>query len=315
MATTTTSEIIDYRGRSIAVPGLIAGGKKLIVGKGILKVARMKDEWYDDPGDARTIIEDLQNSALHKPDIFTFWQRLPETEPLYPYRYEWEAISAVPLRDYSHWWHHQIRTDTRKKIKRPEKRGIVVRIMQLDDKFVEGVLDVFNETPIRRGRRFWHYGKDFATTKELLSRDIAISKFIGAYFEDKLVGFVKLVYAGRRFANPGLIVSKLAFRTKYVNNVLIAKAVELCTADGIPYLTYTNWRTGDQAEFLRRHGFEKTLVPRYWIPLTLKGALAVNLGLQRDIRSYLSDDLRVRLRNWRGALYQRLYANQTSPET
>ena len=57
-------------------------------------------------------------------------------------------------------------------------------------------------------------GKPFDELKEMLSRDLSISEFVGAYDEGSLVGFVKLVYAEERFANPGLIVSKLEYRRK-----------------------------------------------------------------------------------------------------
>lgn len=168
-------------------------------------------------------------------------------------------------------------------------------------------MEIFNETPVRRGKLFWHYGKSFETLKEELSRDIATSKFIGAYDGSTLVGFVKLVYAPGRFANPGLIVSKLEARKKYVNNALITKSVELCCREGIPYLTYTKWRRGTQAEFLIRHGFEKTLVPRYWVPLTKKGRIALRLGFHRNIRAYIPDKLMGAILNLRGTFYNRLY--------
>lgn len=212
------------------------------------------------------------------------------------------------MRDFKHWWEKQIKTDTRKKIKRPEKRGVEIRVVSLDDAFVRGVMSIFNETPVRRGRRFWHYGKDFETVKEELSRDLANSKFIGAFYEGELVGLVKLVYSKGRFANPGLIISKLEFRKKYVNNALVGRAVEECTKDGIPYLTYTNWRRGSQAEFLIRHGFQEICVPRYWIPLTRKGALAIKLGCHRKLRTYIPDSLLERFREWRNAIYGRWYA-------
>jgi len=195
------------------------------------------------------------------------------------------------LQSYEHWWEKQIKTDTRKKIKRPEKRGVEIKVVQLDDDFVKGVMEIFNETPVRRGRRFAHYGKSFEELKEMLSRDLAISKFVGAYHEKNLVGFVKLVFAEGRFANPGLIVSKLEFRRKYVNNALMARSVQLCTEQGIPYLTYTNWRRGSQADFLMRHGFEKILIPRYWIALTKKGELALKVGLHHSFRSHIPEPI------------------------
>src|SRR5262249_22620686 len=115
--------------------------------------------------------------------------------------------------------------------------------------------------------------------------------------------------------NPGLIVSKLKARKKYVNDALIVKSVELCTEDGLPYLTYTKWRRGTQAEFLVRHGFEKTLMPRYWIPLTRKGAIAVKLGLHRDIRTHIPDGLMGMLLKIRGAFYNLRYRSTRNTKT
>lgn len=272
------------------VEGIRVSDKRLVVTGKLFTTARLRDEWYDDLGDPKPMLAALKDSSS-RPDIFTFWQRLPDMQPMYPYRNEPEALSAIPLQSYEHWWEKQIRTDTRKKIKRPEKRGVEIKVVQLDDDFVNGVMEIFNETPMRRGRRFAHYGKSFEELKEMLSRDLAISKFVGAYHGGSLVGFVKLVFAEGRFANPGLIVSKLEFRRKYVNNALVAKSVELCTEHRIPYLTYTNWRRGSQADFLMRHGFEKILIPRYWIPLTKKGALALKLGLHHSLRSHIPDPI------------------------
>jgi len=305
-AVAKTKEIIYDRGRPVNVAGIQIDDKRLIVQGHFLTVARLRDEWYDELGDPEPIIAALKKYR-RGPDIFTFWQRLPDTVPIYSYYHEPEALSAIPLKTFEYWWNTQIKSDTRKKVKRPANRGIEIKVVPLDDAFVRGVMGVFNETPVRRGRRFWHYGKDFQTLKAGLSRDLMKSKFVGAYDQGNLVGFVKLVSAPGRFANPGLIVSKLEARKKYVNNALLAKAVELCCQDRIPYLTYTVWRRGSQAEFLTRHGFQKTLVPRYWIPLTRRGAIALKLGLHHNIRQRIPDWLMRFLLDMRGRVNARRY--------
>ena len=310
-ASTLTTDFVYYRGRPIPVPAVQVGDKRLIVQGRLLTVARLKDEWYDDLGDPEVVISSLKQCDS-VPDLLTFWQRLPDTAPIYPYYRESEILSAIPLKDFKHWWEKQIGSDTRKKARRPEKRGVEIRIATLDDELVRGVMGVFNETPVRRGRRFWHYGKDFETLKTGLSRDLDRSKFIGAYDDGELVGFVKLNYATGRFANPGLIVSKLQARKKYVNNALIAKSVELCCQDGIPFLTYTTWRRGSQAEFLVRNGFQRITVPRYWVPLTPKGKIALTLGLHREIRTYVPDKLMRILLSLRGQLNNWLYGGHGS---
>jgi len=303
---TLTTDVVYDRGRAMPVPAMQIGGKRLVIQGRFLKVARLREEWYDELGDPELIISALKRySSL--PDVFTFWQRLPDIAPIYSYYSEPEVLSAIPLKDFQHWWDKQIKSDTRKKAKRAEKRGVEIKVVLLDDVFVREIMEIFNESPVRRGKPFWHYGKSFETVKEELSRDLGTSKFIGAYDQGNLVGFVKLVYAPGRFANPGLIVSKLEARKKYVNNALLAKSVELCCQDRLPYLTYTRWRRGTQAEFLIRHGFEKTLVPRYWIPLTSKGRIALKLGFHRDVRARIPDGLMRALQNLRGAFYNTLH--------
>ena len=132
-----TQELIYTRGRPVPVDGVHIGRKCLIVEGQFVTVARLKDEWYDDVGDPEIIINGLKTCSP-RPDIFTFWQRLPDTEPIHSYYYESEALSALPLKDFKHWWEKQIRTDTRKKAKRAEKRGIEIKLVRLDDEFVAG---------------------------------------------------------------------------------------------------------------------------------------------------------------------------------
>ena len=65
-------------------------------------------------------------------------------------------------------------------------------------------------------------------------------------------------------------------------NALIAKAVEICEQEGISHLMYCNYVYNDPksslTEFKRRNGFEKVLLPRYYIPLTPKGKIALRLA-------------------------------------
>jgi len=57
-------------------------------------------------------------------------------------------------------------------------------------------------------------------------------------------------------------------------------------------------------EFKRRNGFEQVLLPRYYIPLTLKGKIALRLGLHRGLvqripKAVLSQLLKIR-NSWYG---------------
>src|SRR5215813_5360689 len=184
---TLTKDIVYTRGKAVAIPGVQIDDTRLVVEGRFLRVARLRDEWYDELADPDSVISSLK-MCTPVPDLLTFWQRLPDTVPLYSYYHEPEVLSAIPLTNFQHWWNHQISSDTRKKAKRPQKRGIEIKEVLLTDSFVRGVMEIFNETPVRRGKPFWHYGKDFETLKHGLSRDHELSKFIGAYEDGELVG-------------------------------------------------------------------------------------------------------------------------------
>ncbi len=163
---------------------------------------------------------------------------------------------------------------------------------------------IFNESPIRQGRRFWHYGKDFETVKRQFSRFLFRERMIGAYFEGEMVGFIMLADAGR-FALTGQIISSLKHRDKSPNNALIAKAVEVCAANDLPYLIYLFWTDDSLAEFKRRCGFERVRVPRYYVPLTWKGALALKTGAHRGWKTLIPARVKTSLKRIRRSWYRK----------
>jgi hypothetical protein len=157
---------------------------------------------------------------------------------------------------------------------------------------------------VRQGRKFWHYGKDFHTVKQQFSRNIHREDMIGAYYRDELIGFVMMGNAGR-YGVTGQIISAIKHRDKSTNNALIAKAVEVCERKKLPYLVYLFWSTDSLGEYKRRCGFEKTRVPRYFVPLTQKGKLALNLGLHRGWKELVPARLKASLKKLRSDWYGR----------
>jgi hypothetical protein len=238
-----------------------------------------------------------------KPDIFTFWQRLPDVQPRHSFPIEWEELAVLPIRSYDHWWKNQIKSRTRNLIRKSEKEGIDVRETVFDDHFVRGMTAIFNEAPVRQGRRFWHYGKDFETVKSQFSRFLFREEMIGAYYRNELVGFVMLGDAGR-YAVTGQIISSIRHRDKAINNALIAKSVKVCERKQLPNLVYLFWSNDSLAEFKRRCGFEKIQIPRYFVPLTLKGRVTLRLGLHRSWRAVLPNQIKTPLKKLRRFWYE-----------
>jgi len=254
-------------------------GKSFLIQGRFVRIARLEQEWYDDLEEPEAIITSLR-SLDPSPDILTFWQRLPDVAPRYKYPMERDAIAALPIKSYSFWFAKEVGSEIRNKVRKAEKKGVVVRSTEFDDSFVEGMRSIFNETPIRQGKRFWHYGKDFQTLKSEFSRFLFREEILGAYVNDELIGFIMLAFAGS-YAVLGQIISKIAHRDKAPNNVLVAKAVERCAEKGIPYLVYAKWDDGSLGDFKRHNGFERVDLPRYFVPLSAKGRIFIRLKLYR----------------------------------
>jgi len=186
-------------------------------------------------------------------------------------------------------------------IRKSQKAGVEVRETTFDDEFVRGIVEIFNETPVRQGRSFWHYGKNFETVKREFSTYLFREYLIGAYLGNELIGFVMLADAGR-FGVLGQFISKVAHRDKGTNNALIAKTVEVCEQRNLPYLNYTDWRDSTLVDFKRYSGFEEMKLPRYFVPLTIKGKLALRFGFERYHRGWkemLPPPIRARLKKLR----------------
>jgi hypothetical protein len=291
------------QGQSTRVDCVEINGQTYSLSTDLVRVARLQDEWYEDVRNPESVINALKGASEFSPDIFTFWQRLPAVEPMYEYYAEWESLAALEIKSFDYWWNKKIKGTTRNMIRKSQKAGVEVRECSYDDEFVRGMTEIFNETPVRQGRRFWHYGKDFETIKRQFSRYLFREDLIGAYCGNELAGFIMLANAG----NYGILaqfISKLQFRAKAINNALIAHAVKVCAKRKLPYLVYGYWAESSLADFKRHSGFEERKLPRYYIPLTRKGKIALKLGLHRGWKSVLPKQLKIQLKKFRALCHQ-----------
>jgi hypothetical protein len=279
------------------VERMIVDNTEIAVSGRFRRVARLRAEFYDYLDDPIAFLAALRTSGL-RADLFTFLQEPSQRKPMYDFQMEAEEIAALPITSYEHWWKRQLNDKTRNMIRKAQKSGIQIRPAELDDEFVKGILDIYNESPLRQGKPFAHYGKDFETTKMNHISFADRSEFIGAYYGDELVGFAKIVH-GRSLSSLMQIISKIGHRNRAPTNALIAKSVEICAERGVPYLHYGVWSKRGLGDFKKHHGFEPLSIPRYTIPLNLKGKIILSARLHRKLSSYvpeqLEDDL-VRIR-------------------
>lgn len=289
------------KGQPAQIDCLEIYGQTYSVSRGPLAVVSIEDEWYEDVRDPTAVIEALRQSDV-RADLLTFWQRLPNLEPHYSYHREWDEIAALRVTSYDDWWNNGIKSRIRSLVRKAEKEGVVVRETAYDDEFVRGMTAIFNEAPVRQGRPFWHYGKDAETVRRQFSRFVHREHMIAAYYRDEMVGFIMLGNAGR-FGITGQIISSLKHRDKATNNALIAKAVAVCERLRLEHLVYLFWSDDSLSEFKRRCGFERTRVPRYYVPLTWKGALALRAGAHRGLTAMIPNRIKAPLKRLRTGWY------------
>lgn len=300
---------IQVKGNAVKVPATEINGRRVVVSGKWLKLAVVQDEEVvegevvDDP---EIFIGKLKSDEL-KADIFTFRQRFPDVSPRFKYSLEWDNLAIIPITSFDNWW-KSLSQETRRNVRISGKRAVVVKAVEFDDEFVKGIKGIYDETPMRQGRRFWHYGKGFETLKKENGTYRERSEFIGAYYNNELIGFLKMIYVDQT-ASIMQILSRNDHCDKRSTNALIAKAVEICAEKGKSHLIYCKYAYGNEedsslAEFKRRNGFEKLLIPRYYVPLTAKGNLAIKFKLHRGIREVLPRSLLVLLLKLRTRYYE-----------
>ncbi len=84
-------------------------------------------------------------------------------------------------------------------------------------------------------------GRTWRTVRREAATFLDCSVFIGAYFNEELIGFIKLTHDETR-TQAGLmhIISMIQHRDKAPTNALVAQAVRSCADRNIPYLVYSN---------------------------------------------------------------------------
>jgi hypothetical protein len=283
--------------------------REVVVQGRLCQVAHVDGEGYKFLADPELAISALRASDVQA-DLFTFLQKLPETAPQYTHPFEWDNLAVLWISTFDHWWSQQIGFKARNKAKQAEKKGIVVREVPFDDALVRGVWGIYNEVPVRQGRRFPHYGKSLEAVRAMSATFLDSSVFIGAFDGDRLVGFIKLTMDDTR-TQAGLmhILSLISYRDKAPTNALIAQAVRSCADLGIGRLAYANFGYGKKvrsslSDFKERNGFQRVDLPRYYVPLTRWGALAFRVGLHRRFAERLPESVAAKVRELRSRWYQ-----------
>lgn len=279
------------------VPALHRGDETVVVDGGAIRIASLYDEdWVErELQSPAAWVEALKtNRNTLKADILRFSQKVPDATPRFDYPMELRSIAVAEVGNFKKWW-ESLPQESRKNVRRSAKRGVTIEVKSFGDEVVAGIAAIQNETPIRQGRKYPHFGKSLDQVKRDHGSFLDRCDFICAYFEGEIVGFLKLVYRGNVAALLQLN-SKVAHYDKRPSNALLAKAVELCEARGVSHLTYGLFNYASKGhsplrEFKERNGFFEMLLPNYYVPLSPWGQVCVNLKLYRGIREILPEKM------------------------
>ena len=301
---------VSVAGSTLRVPSAEVNGKTIIVTGGWLKIAAIKGEDWEEAESgpiAHQFLANVEQQRDLRADILTFAQKPNDPIPRFHFYYEWDSVAAIPIVSFSDWWTNRVSTDLRRDVRRAAKRGVVVQLVSFTDDLVRAIMNIYDETPIRQGRPFWHYKKSFDAVKLANATYLERSDFLGAFVGDELVGFLKIVYVNS-LARLMQIISKEACRDRRPMNALIAKAVEVCSARGSSHLTYGKFRYPQGVDsltaFKQRNGFQEILVPKYYVPLTAKGKVALLFRLQGGARALMPNPLLRSARRLRTVIYE-----------
>jgi hypothetical protein len=289
----------------------VAGADIRIEGR-LLRIARLERERFEGLANPEAVISSLRRCG-RRVDLFTFMQRLPETQPKYSYPMEWDNLAVLPVSTFSHWLNHQIRFAPRGRLRQAEKKGVATREVPFSDGLVKAIWEIYNETPIRQGKRFPHFGKDVETVNKEEATHLDRSIFIGAFLNGELIGFIKLVEDETRTEATVInIVSLARHKDKCPTNALIAHAVRSCAERRIPYLVYLKFAYGKRdrdglSDFKERNGFQRIDLPRYYIALTPLGRVAFRFGLHHRVFELLPGSVVNKFRELRAFWYRRKF--------
>lgn len=240
---------VSIKGKPRYLSGVrVSPGAAVVITGRFIKTANIHDEfWLESkelPGPS-VIIEKLRKLSSG-PDIYKFAQKYPEVTPQYNYHMEWDNLAVVSFNSYTEWF-QKINRSVRKHIRKAAREGVRTDVVAFSDNLVHGICSVYNESPVRQGKEFWHYGKSFEEVKSENASFLDRSIFIGAYFADELIAFLKIVIDGP-VAHIMQIISKASFFDKRATNAILSKAVEVCESKRVNHLSYGSYFYGNKTE-------------------------------------------------------------------
>lgn len=283
-------------------------GLQLSVSGRWVRTVRLADEFYVSAPSPTEFVARIKTANVPA-DLYSFVQDLDEPIPRFQFERSDERMAVLPLTTYDHWFNKQIRAKARNMLRKAERSGVQIRVVEFSDDLIHAIRKIYNETPIRQGKRNWHYGKNFDTLRREHATFLERSDFVGAFNGDELIGFAKVTHSNRSsiLMNLGAL---LEHRDKSIANALVAKVVQLVTERSIELLNFGIWGRRGMNAFKVASAFEVRDIPRYHIALNSRGRLYLALGLHRPLKDRLPEEWIVKAAELRARWFAYRYGAQ-----
>jgi hypothetical protein len=132
---------------------MVICGKEIKIQGRFIRMARIDGDKYNFPDEPEAFIEGLKKCGT-RIDLFTFLQKLPETEPKYSYPMEWDNLAVLPVSTFDHWWSHQIRSFPRNRARQAEKKGVMLREVPCNETLIRGICSIYMSARFAKGNAF-----------------------------------------------------------------------------------------------------------------------------------------------------------------
>lgn len=232
----------------------------------------------------------LVSAARQRADLLALCEAPGTILPLTPRGGRWmlDNVSCLPLTTPSRWL-ASLSQEARRNVRLAARRGVAVERLRFTPEAATELKAIYDETPLRQGRIFPHFGKPLASVHEENSTYAERSVYLAARLEGEMCGFLKMVRVGSAFKIMQILALQ-RLRSHRVMNALIAAAVEEACAARAECLIYCRHYYGRETDhsltvFKERNGFRALHHRRLFLPLTLRGRLGLLCGLHRSLRS------------------------------
>ncbi len=171
-----------------------------------------------------------------------------------------ETIGLLQIEGFDTWV-KSLRPRERTTIRKADRIGLKTRVVDVDEDFIQSACRIYNETPIRQGRKYSGFGISVDDVRNKFS-NLQSSEVIGAYIDNKLIGLAWIEF-GDQVAAMMSFISLTSRRNKNPNNALMARTVKLCHEKGFRYLTYGNMGYNPGLDFFKKNnGFQRVCNPK-----------------------------------------------------